>query len=415
MSVPSLPITVRALSGVARLAQGLGLPLGSLEAESVLAAARKRTGLEDFGDGFFREPLERLLASLREEAALSGLGRIIARGEIVELLSNRLQLEDWRRRHPEIDAVEVKRPIFVIGMGRTGTTILHDLLAQDPANRVPLSWEVASPCPPPERASYDSDPRIARTDARLAQTDRIIPEFKSMHAMGAQLAQECVSITAHEFTSMIFHCTYHVPGYAKWLHEEADLAPVYAAHRRFLQLLQWRCPRERWVLKSPGHLWAIDDMLAEYPDALLIQTHRDPLRILTSLASLVETLRLMTSGQVDRRAIAREWADHIHTALDHSVDARESGRIDPARVIDIQFDEFTADPFGAIKGIYDRFGLELTGEADARMRAFMASNPRDKHGRHAYRFADNGLDRDEERARTRRYQEYFGVSSEDFD
>ncbi len=398
-----------------RVARPLARSLLPLDARALQATARRRAGLEDFGDDGFRQPLAHLLAALDGEAGLTPLGRVIARGELLRWLVNRLEMTEWQRRHPEIAEQRIARPLFVIGMGRTGTTILHDLLAQDPANRVPLSWEVARPCPPPERNRADSDPRIARLDAELAGTDRWIPEFKKMHPMGARLPQECVAITAHEFASMIHHTTYRIPSYAAWLHGEADLGPVYAAHRRFLQLLQWRWPAQRWVLKSPGHLWAIDSLQKEYPDALLVQTHRDPLRIVASLASLVEMLRSMTSAHVDRREIAREWMEHIAAALDRSVDARVRGAIDPARVVDLSFGELMREPFGAIRRVYERFGMEYSDAAEARMRRFLAENSSEKHGAHRYRFADTGLDEGEARERFRRYVEYFGVAEEGLD
>jgi hypothetical protein len=411
----SLPPSVRLLNRIGASLRGVGLRWPSLEEASLRAAARRKAGLADFGGDGFGEALRRLLAALENEAGLSTLGRMIAREELVTLLANRLELTDWRSRHPEIDAERIERPIFVIGMGRTGTTILHDLLAQDPAHRVPLSWEVAHPCPPPERARWDDDPRIARTDAQLAQTDRLIPGFRAMHPMGARLAQECVAITAHDFTSMIHQTTYRVPSYAAWLHGEADLGPVYANHRRFLQLLQWRCPGERWVLKSPGHLWALDALLREYPDARFVQTHRDPLRIVASLTSLVTLLRSMTSERVDPREIAREWAGTIASALDRSVEARERGVLPPERILDLQFRSFLADPIGCAQRIYEHFALPWEPRVEQRMRAFLAAQPADAHGAHRYRFADTGLSLDRERERFRRYQEYFDVPSEKSD
>lgn len=407
-----LPFSVRAFN---QLPRPLARTLLPLDARALLASARRRARLEDFGDDGFRQPLARLLAALDGEAGLTPLGRVIARGEMLRWLVNRLEMSEWRRRHPEIAEERIAQPLFVIGMGRTGTTILHDLLAQDPGSRVPHSWEVAKPCPPPELAQAETDPRIAQLDSELAGTDRLIPEFKKMHPMGARLPQECVAITAHEFASMIHHTSYRIPSYAAWLHGEADLGPVYAAHRRFLQLLQWRWPAPRWVLKSPGHLWAIDTLLKEYPDALLVQTHRDPLRVVASLASLVEMLRCMTSAHVDRREIAREWMEHIAVALDRSVDARERGAIDPSRVVDLSFGELTREPFGAIRRLYERFGMRYSDEADARMRRFLAENSVEKHGTHRYRFADTGLDLEEARARFRRYVEYFDVVEERLD
>jgi hypothetical protein len=380
---------------------------------SLLEAACKNTGLSDFGDDRFREGFRVFIKSVEEEAGLSELGYVIVQARIADYLSNRLQMTDWHKHHPEIAEGEIRRPIFIVGMGRTGTTILHDLLAQDPANRTPLTWEVARPCPPPERETYETDPRIDETDAQLAMADQLAPELKKMHPMGARLPQECGAMRFHDFASMSLHNMYRVPSYSNWLHNELDLAWVYASHRLQLQLLQWRCPGERWVLKSPQHLWTLEALLAEYPDACLIQTHRDPVAITASLSSISAMLRSMTSDHVDIREVAREWAHHIPIALERSMGARESGAIDPEQVIDIQFRDFMADPFGMIREIYDHFGLEYSAEAEARMRDHLAENPAGKHGKHVYRFADTGLDLAEEREKVRRYQEYFGVPVED--
>jgi Sulfotransferase family len=374
--------------------------------------AERRTGLADFGDDdAWREGLARFCAALEAEAALTPLGRSIARGSLIDALANRLQMTDWRRRHPEIDAERIERPLVVIGMGRTGTTILHDLLARDPANRVPLSWEVDTPCPPPERASFANDPRIAATDARLARTDQLVPGFKTMHPMGALLPQECVSMLSTELASIAFQLLYRVPSYTHWLHEEADLAPAYRGHRRWLQLLQWRCPG-RWVLKSPCHLWHLRALLATYPDALLVQTHRDPLQVLSSLTSLATTIRKMASDAIDPAAIAREWSHWNAVAYERSVRARVEGWIAPERVFDLHFSDFLKDPLRSIEQIYAFAGLSWTPAVADAMRAWWQAHPADAHGRHVHRFSDTGLDERSEREKVKGYVEFFGVQEE---
>jgi hypothetical protein len=293
--------------------------------------------------------------------------------------------------------------------------MLYDLLAQDRATRVPLTWEVDKPCPPPETATYDTDPRIDEVEATLAGTELLIPGFRTMHPLGPRLAQECVRITATEFASLIFPTQYRVPSYATWLQYEADLAPAYRWHRWYLQHLQARHPGERWLLKSPAHIWHVRALLDEYPGALLVQTHRDPLRIIASVSSLQATLRRLASDDTDIADIASEWAPYIMEGLNRSVTARLDGTVDPERVVDVQFDEFLADPFGVVGRIYDRFGLELTADADDRIRAFYADHPHEGPGAHHYTFADTGLDEAEWRERARGYQEHFGVRSERLD
>ncbi len=388
-----------------------------LHVGTLVDEAMQTTGFDDFGEATWRDGLERLVAALRDEARLNPLGTDIAAGELRSLLGSRLSITSWRKEHPEVAAGAVVPPIVIVGQARTGTTILYDLLAQDPATRAPLTWEVDRPVPPPETATYLTDPRIYEIDAELAGVDLLMPGFRAMHPMGARLAQECVRITASDFRSVTFPTQYRVPSYARWVMYEADMAPAYRWHRQFLQHLQSRhpagdAPAERWLLKSPAHIWCLGALLAEYPDALLVQTHRDPLRIIASVSSLQQVLRSMTSDDPSLPEIAEEWAEYIIEGLDRSVTAREDGTVRDDQIVDVHFDAFMADPFAAIARIYDRLGLELTTESETRMRTFLAEHEQGEHGTHRYSFADTGLDDGELRERARRYQEHFEVPSE---
>jgi len=402
---------VRVINRTGRALRRVGMPVGELDAASLIDRARRLTGLADFGDPFFREPMHALLDAFENEAQLTTLGRVIARNDVVRLLQNRLRMTDVLNHYPEIAEGEIRQPIFIVGLPRTGTSILHELMAQDPANRVPMSWEAMWPWPPPERETYDTDPRIAALDKHLAGVDRLIPNFKRMHPMGAELPQEDVALTAHDFASMIFSTTHYVPSYQAWL-DHADLRWVYAAHRRQLQYLQWRCPADRWVLKSPGHLWALDALLAIYPDARIVQTHRDPLKVIASLANLVALLRSMSSDHIDRVAIGGEWTARLADGMQRVIAAREHLPPGTAPVFDMHFSDFIHDEVGMVRRIYEHFGLELSLDAEERMRRFLAQNPKDKHGLHQYTFADAGLGAAVERERYRTYQERFGVESE---
>src|SRR5262250_529677 len=227
--------------GGARLMEGPARRFLTLDSDELLAAARRRVPAHDFEDVTFLEGLNRLLQALIAEARLNLLGRVVARDSIVGHLANRLRLEQDRRRHPDIAAQPIRRPIVITGLPRSGSTLLHSLLAQDPANRVPLTWEMLTPSPPPDGATYECDPRIAITEKRLRWLDRLAPEFKRIHPVGARLPEECVVILSHSFLSFQFSTTWLVPTYQAWL-EEQDLTPAYRVHRQFLQQLQWRCP-----------------------------------------------------------------------------------------------------------------------------------------------------------------------------
>jgi hypothetical protein len=328
-------------------------------------------------------------------------------------LRNRLELTAWRREHPEVAAVAVERPILIVGQPRTGTTILFDLLARDPALRAPLTWEVDHPCPPPESATFDDDPRIAVSQGALDLAETMIPGFTTFHPMGARLGQECVRITGGDFRSMIFPTQFRVPAYNTWLLHEADLASAYRWHRLFLQHLGSRHPAPRWLLKSPAHLWHLPALLAEYPDALVVQTHRDPLRVIASVSALAAHLRQMASGAGSIAEAAAGYAEDILVGLDRGMAARDDGTLPAHQVVDVQFTDFVGDPLETIAAIYDRLGRQLTGPAADRMRTFLADHPGDGGGGGTrYRFADTGLDPDELRERSRPYQERFGVPSE---
>lgn len=389
-------------------------PVG-LNADDLVDAASEATGLDDFGDSGWREGLDRLVDALTTEAALNEIGSFAAAKELKYLAMARLGIVDHRREHSDVDDAEVVPPLTIIGQARTGTTILHDLLAQDPTARVPLTWEVERPCPPPETATYETDPRIAAVDARIAAVGVGMPELLGMHPMGARLGQECVCITTSDFHSILFATQYRVPSYARWLFNEADHRPVYGWHRTFLQHLQYRHPAGRWVLKSPGHIWTLGELIDEYPGAQLVQTHRDPLRIIASVTSMYTTLRGVTSNEVDPTEIADEWAHYIMDGLDRSVTARENGTVTDDRVVDINFRDFMSDQIGTVARIYDRFGMQFTDDIRTRVESFLASHPQDKHGGHRYTFAATGLDEGEWRERARCYQEYFDVPTEGLD
>jgi Sulfotransferase family len=409
--LPPKPFALRAFNAAGAALAAVGVRVPSLAPERLLAAATRRTGLSDFGDPSFRTALDRLVAAFEREAALTTLGRALARRDLLRLLEGRLRMEATLRANPDIEATPVRAPIFVLGLPRTGTTILHELLALDPASRVPLSWEVMTPWPPPERATFETDPRIAVTEKQFSGVEQIIPGFQAIHRMGASLPQECVAITAYEFASILFTTTHRIPDYQTWL-ESIDHRALYRAHRRWLQYFQWRVPAARWVLKSPGHLWTLDALLAVYPDARIVQTHRDPLRVLASLVSLSTVLRSMASDALDPHEIAREWAPRLAAGLEASIRARDAAALPPERVFDLHFHEFLGSEIETIRRLYGQLGLELSSEAETRMRRYLAANPKDKHGGHRYDFGTAGLDPAAERRRFAAYVERFAIPEE---
>lgn len=387
--------------------------VAGLDVAGVLAEARQRTdGLEDLGNGPFTEPLERLLDSLTREARLNAIGEIIAKERILGHTVNRLHYVNDRKRFPEIAKGSIVKPVFIIGLPRTGTTILHDILAQDPSNRAPLTWETMFPSPPPETASFHSDPRIEKCAATFPDIDAMIPGFKAMHPMGATLTQECVTMMGEAMCTPLFHNQFRIPSYQDWVDTEADWSHVYDFHLRQLQHLQWRHAGDRWVLKTGAHMWGLEHLLNVYPDARIVFTHRDPVQSMTSYASLTSLVRSMGSDHVDRKEIAADWTVRLKRVLLHAIEVRRDNPYPDAIFYDMQFSDFVKDQFAVVERIYDAFGLPMTRDAETRMRAFIDDNPKGKHGVHQYSPEEYGVVPSEVRSAFSTYLERFDITPE---
>lgn len=412
LPAPHRPPSLRTINAIGRGLEALGLGLPRFDEPRLLAAAQKKTGLTNFGSCYFRTGLGTLIESLETEAKLNQLGRIIAQRQLLDLLCSRLQLIDYWERHPEIADEKIERPLFVLGLPRTGTTILYYLLAQDPAHRTPSTWEVAKPLPAPESASYNSDPRIAAVERDQNAILGLAPSFESMHPVGAQLPQECLSITAYEFYSLQFETIFNIPSYQKWYHEQ-EPREAYAFHRQFLRHLQWRCPGERWILKTPAHLGTLGSLLAEYPDALIVQSHRDPLAILPSISSLVHCLRCTSSEFVDAAEIGRQQLAQWASALERSIQTRTDMNDRRDQFFDIYFEEVLEDSIACARRIYAHFKLPWSAEIEARMQAFLADNERHKQGVHRYTLEMFNLSPEVIGRRFAHYREHFGIEREE--
>lgn len=379
-----------------------------LEEEGLIAAACRQTALDDFGDLSFREPLSRLLKSADSEARLNFMGRMATRHDVIRLLANRLRMEEDRKRNPEIGEEEIRRPIIITGLPRTGTTLLHALLALDPASRVPLTWETVYPSPPPEAHTYLTDRRISVVDGQIGWFHRLVKGFNRIHPVGATLPEECLVIFSHSFLSYQFETTHRLPSYLEWL-EGQDLRYAYDVHRRFLQHLQWRCPGTRWVLKAPAHMFDFEAMFSAYPDACVVMTHRDPLEVTPSNASLTATLRSAFSDHVDPFEVGPECSLRWATAIGRALRSRDRGCAPADRFLDINYVDLVADPVGAVRKVYTTFGLPFPEGLDEKIRAFVGRHPKDRFGKHRYSLGDFGLEVEEEKRRYAPYRERFGL------
>ncbi|MEM0955866.1 MAG: sulfotransferase [Pseudomonadota bacterium] len=381
-----------------------------LDETSLLAAAQTATGLNDYGDDLWREPFAALLHALESEAELTLMGRLMARSDIVLWLSTRLRVVATLAAHPEILQQPIIGPTFIVGLPRSGTSILFELLALDTNVGAPLMWEALQPCPPPEARTYHSDPRIARADQLFTQWNRVAPSFASMHEMRGDIPAECGLLMAGTFLSDHIASLQQAPSYSA-VCAQADYRPVYEYHRKILQILQWRNPRGRWLLKAPEHQVHLDTLLDVYPDANIVQTHRDPIRCMASTTSLMGTLYQMRS---DKPFDANQFENIIlgeATAqrLEHVMHQRETGIVPEARIFDSRFQDLMEDPIACIQAIYDHFQLELEDTTRQAMLVYLAGKPRGKFGPHEYVV---NAEQARDRALFRRYQEAYNVPDE---
>lgn len=359
-------------------------------AAELIRQAQSATSLEDFGEDSFREGLEILVAAVDAEARLSPSGRAAYNAQLVDLLSNRLQIENWYRRHPEIDEEQIVAPLIGLGLPRTGSTAWSCLLAEDPAVRSIRNWEAQAPCPPPETATQFSDPRIGRAQLSMDRRSALFPRMKMLVPSTATSPTECLTFMAYDFKSQLFQAFVQVPSYVEWLNHKADLVPTYRYVKRVLKLLQWRCPPTRWRLKSPMHSLFIDALAKVFPDARFWMTHRDIAKVIPSVADLYYELTRAFSDEVDKAAIGAMTVDFCELGMRRMMSFREAGN--DHRFFDVNFKALQKDPWPLIAQLYDFLGEELTPQALQRMEAWRRNTPRDKHGEHHCDPAEFGLD-----------------------
>ena len=392
------------------VAKRIGLLDRPLNAETLMAAAMRNTGLRDFGDLRFRHQLRLLLVACAQEAHLSLIGRLALRWDVIRLLSNVLRLHDEEARAPGILEQRIEQPIFITGMPRSGTSFLHRLVMEDPANRVPRVWQTIFPYPGPRHIRSGRDRRQEIVGRQLRQFERLAPDFRRMHPLAADSPQECSEITAHAFASMRFDTTYHVPSYREWLDQTGHLEAYYF-HKRFLQHLQHLGGRGRWLLKCPDHVFALDAIRTVYPDARLVFVHRDPLKVLPSNAKLTEILRQPFTRSIDRIRLGQHESDYWLGGTARMIEADQ--RQDFAEpIFHIRYTDLVADPPGSVAALYRHFGLPLGEPVIGSISRLVATQSNGGYGTNTYRFADHGFAREAEGEKFAAYTTWFGVKSE---
>lgn len=357
--------------------------------EDLHASATKLTGLEDFGADDYRDGLEVLLESFTRDAGLTPLGNSVHRAFLRGALVARLLSEAAWRRHPEHAEVPVERPIFVTGLTRTGTTALHRLLTADPAHQGLELWLTEVPQPRPPRETWRDNPIFQQIQQGYEQHHVEHPEFMGLHYISADTVEECWQLLRQSMRSISYECLAHVPTYSRWLAGQ-DWTDAYRRHRRNLQLIGLPDQHKRWVLKNPSHLFALDELLAVYPDALVIQTHRDPRTAMASTCSLSRATTEGWSKAFTPEVIGRTQLDLWARGLESFTEARS--RHDPAQFYDVAYDDFVADPIGTVEAIYRHFGLAMTDAArDAMSSLHRESSSGKAKPAHRYALSDFGL------------------------
>lgn len=381
-----------------------------LMAEALVRQGRAPDDRAALGDDAFVEPLTLFCHGLENEADLTVMGRWMSRRMILRLLEVRIQINDYLAADPGSLDEPIDQPIFVIGAPRTGTTVMHGVLAQDPAHRAPEGWELLRPVPPPDpdldvRAS---DPRIALAGAELVMPQTVASGMLAIHEYSGRMFKECLSAMSFEFRSEEMVSRTDVPTYQAW-YDTADLRPAYRTYRKVLQILQRHMPTRRWVLKSPAHLQGLPALLEVFDDARFVITHRDPTAILPSVTSLIATMRWAHSERVDFAAIGRYHLELYARSLDNLIDLIDSGRLPADRTAQVPHRQVSTEKLAAARSVYGQLGMELSADAEAAMAAYVAATPPGKHGEHRYEFEDLGLTRDEVRARFARYIDRFDI------
>jgi Sulfotransferase family len=378
----------------------------SLTVEAICAAAEARTGLDAYGSDSYRTLLDPLLYSLENESNLNDMGRIVLPAQVIAGLANRLTVVAWEEANPELAKAPIQPPLVILGLGRTGTTILQETLAAAPSNRTPLTWEITDYALVQDVTDPREDPRVQRIDRHIKRANEMAEGFSSIHFYDAYTPSECIGLTILDLSSEQFGAAAWMPTYREAL-LSVDHTSVYDWHRRGLRFLQAKTPGVQWVLKAPAHAIYLDPLLGTYPDAMIINPHRDPVEVVGSLCSLFATLRAAYADDIPVQEQAAGDADYAADVIQRAVDYRRAHPDVDKGICDVSFTDFMADQPGSLTRIYDHFGLEFAPADREAMLGYLANRPREKYGTHDYSLEQFGLTPQGVAARFADYSERF--------
>ena len=401
------PLPIRMINNNRKLIRRLGLLNDADTTQAYMQRASDLCGLDDYGALDFLPAFEKLLESLRNEARLNVIGSLSINTYLLQLLRYRLLLQENRKKNPNITEQSIREPVFILGLPRTGSTILFELLAQDEAFQSPLTWEVMYPVFLEDNPAQKYLNQI-KSMFSVGFVQKLAPEYRKIHEIGTYLPQECIAIQSLAFQSIQFHTTYSVDSYQNWL-EASHWSPAYRIHKEFLQHLQFTNRDastivRQWLLKAPGHLYSMETLFACYPDAKIIQTHRNPVDVIPSIASLSATLRQAFSDHVSLIEAGKFSAKSWHKALSRSLLWRDSNSGKESQFLDIHYKDFISDQLKTIEQIYQFLEKPFTDTTRERILKYLNRKPQNRHGGHKYNLVDYGLSLEEEQMR---YQDYI--------
>jgi len=384
------------------------LPNGKLDPDRLITKASEKSGLPPLADDAMYKGLSQLCDSLNREAKLTPLGRFILKRQLLDSLQNRLQVQRWHEQHPDINET-IHKPIIIVGLPRTGTTLLSNLLDLDPHNRSLSQWLTDKPVPPPTLANYKEDKRIQQSVRKVDMAQWLVPSLQSVHPTTATLPCECIALLEDDFRSIGYDTIVNVPSYWQW-RDTDDMRSAYRYHKQVLQMLQHTIPTETWCLKTPGHLWALPALLETYPDAVLVFTHRDLAKVIPSAASLSRHMRSGFSDDQNLIEIGQEWMGKIDTALQRvaEFEAQEGEDV----FCHIQYPQLIADPVTAIEQIYQATGREVSDLFKRNIQYWIEKGEASNHGKHHYSPEEYGLSNSNIRQHFSDYYQRYQVAQE---
>lgn len=394
------------INGVGYALRKVRLDPFQMNADSIIAKAKAKA---DFSGSIPKaeEGLRQLVYSINRDGKPNPFGSLAIKGLLGRLLYGRYKIEQEMAKNPWIEEQKIKEPLFIIGMPRTGTSILHAILHKDPAHRSPLAWECLLPYPAATPDNFMDNDQLKTVRKEFDQLFKLVPDFKRKHYMEADEPQECLGITALDFNSFMFSTQLHMGSYMNWFANESDMLGTMRFHKRFLQYIQSGGVKgDRWLLKTPVHLLRLPELFEVYPDARIVMTHRGPVDIVCSTSSLVSSVRTLYSDREDPHKTGREQSELWSSYFERFVKARKELNKED-QIIDLKFEDFLKDQTSIVEQIYDRFGWQISDEAGRNFKTFLAENPKDKHGKHEYSLDTFGLDEDTVNHQFAKYLEFY--------